>query len=689
MSGATSDETEGRDGEEYAEDVDEADAATPVEELGFDPTDPDKPLLIWDGTCGFCARSLEYVRDRAGDELHYVPYQRVHEHFEALDAEDFARAVHLVEPGGIQTSGAEAIYRALSRAPDGGLARSVYENVSLFARASESGYRFVANNRPLVSKLTRWTVGEDLRRPEYRWARWIFMRLLAVILAVAFVSLGSQILGLIGSGGIEPAATTVEGLRGAVDESERTFGELFWQVPTLFWWWEPTDSALTGLCWTGAGASALLFAGVWPRLLLPVVWVLYLSLSVVSGPFVGYQWDILLLETSVLAWLFAPAGIWTLRRAPPADRAPLWLFHWLAFRLMFMSGVAKLLGGDPTWRNMSALSYHFWTQPLPTWTAYWVHQLPTFVLYVGTFLTLVLEVAVPLLALGPRRCKRWAAAGLIGLQVAILATGNYTFFNLLTIAVCLLLIDDAVWKSALPTELQSWLPAPKSTGRSSWEWVRSWGVAVTVPLVFGSTCVKMLDDFHETAGEPKLGAPSFVADLAEGSVDWARVVDGLRSFNNYGLFVDMTTSRPELIVQGSADGERWESYEFRWKPDELDERPRFVQPHQPRLDWQMWFQALRLERVRERTGRCRPSPWFLRFQRRLLEGSEAVSSLLAADPFEDSDPRYVRVVVYDYSFADPGSDDWWRRTNRRIYCPVYRLDERGVMRRATRLTNSG
>jgi len=682
MSGGSPESADGN-GDCGAEDGGGADGATPFEELGYDPTEPDKPVLVWDGTCSFCRRSLDYVRGRAGDALHYVPYQRVHEHFERLDSEDFARAVHLIEPDGVHSSGAEAILRALDHSPGGGAGRWLYDNAAPFADISEAVYRFVAGHRPLTSKLSRWIVAENLSPTGYRWARWLFLRALALILLAAFASFGSQILGLIGSGGIEPAVGTVDDLRRAADRPKTSFGELFWNVPTLFWWWRPTDAVLTGCCWVGSVLSVGLFAGVWPRLLLPVVWMLYLSLVPVSGPFLGYQWDQLLLEASFLAWLLAPGGLWTLGRAPDLDRAPVWLLQWLAFRLMFMSGLEKLIAGDPTWRDMSALTYHFWTQPLPTWTAYWVHQLPDLLLSAATLGTLVLEVAVPLLVFGPRRLKRWAAYGFIGLQVAVFATGNYTFFNLLTIAVCLLLIDDSIWSGLLPQRLREWVEQPGPTPRTSWARVRKWSVAALAVPVFAVTTVKMLDDFYGSAGEPQISVPTFVSDVASWSVKRAHALDGFRTFNNYGLFVNMTTERPEILVQGSDDGKHWETYQFRWKPDDPGERPGFVEPHQPRLDWQMWFQALRLERARERTGRCRPSPWFLRFQRRLLEGSEPVERLLADHPFEGSPPTYIRAVVYDYHFADPGSDDWWRQENRRAYCPTYTLQDRAMRRVST------
>ena len=141
-----------------------------------------------------------------------------------------------------------------------------------------------------------------------------------------------------------------------------------------------------------------------------------------------------------------------------------------------------------------------------------------------------------------------------------------------------------------------------------------------------------------------------------------------RLVNSYGLFAVMTTARPELIIEGSADGTQWQPYEFKYKPGDMRRRPRFVAPHQPRVDWQMWFAAL---------GRYEDNPWLLQCCRRLLEGSPAVLALFAHNPFPDAPPRYVRVLVYDYHFTDRATKRaqraWWRRELKGLYCPVLSL----------------
>ena len=155
---------------------------------------------------------------------------------------------------------------------------------------------------------------------------------------------------------------------------------------------------------------------------------------------------------------------------------------------------------------------------------------------------------------------------------------------------------------------------------------------------------------------------SGLAAVFPGPLEGARrLVAPWRSMNAYGLFAVMTTERPEIEVEGSLDGETWETYHFRWKPGEVDRAPRFCIPHLPRLDWQMWFAAL--------SGDCRTQPWFLAFERRLLEGSPEVLALLGNNPFPDGPPRLVRARLYRYRFTRPGERAWWRREDAGRYCP--------------------
>lgn len=460
----------------------------------------------------------------------------------------------------------------------------------------------------------------------------LFLRALGAIHAIAFLSLGVQIEGLVGSRGILPAAELLEVVRA------QTGAERYWLLPTLFWL-DASDAALRGACWGGAALGTLLAFGIAPAPILFLLWALYLSLSTVGQVFLGYQWDGLLLETTLLALLLAP---WRLRLSPREPPAPgLWLLRFLLFRLMLASGLAKLASGDPTWRALTALTFHYETQPLPTWLGWYAHQMPLGFQKLSCALMFAVELLVPWLALGPRRARLLAFGPLVGLQLLIGVTGNYTFFNLLSIALCLLLLDDAVlWRA--PTRSAPEAPRPVA----AWAWRLGAAILFLLALV------------------------PFVGSLAR--VPWPgpllglyRLVAPLRSFNPYGLFAVMTTERPEILVEGSRDGVEWRTYAFRYKPGDPKRAPAFVEPHQPRLDWQMWFAALR--------GSCDGTPWFLRFAERLEEGSPPVLDLLEGNPFPENPPAHVRARLQDYRFTSweerRRTGAYWRVRDNGLFCP--------------------
>jgi lipase maturation factor 1 len=459
----------------------------------------------------------------------------------------------------------------------------------------------------------------------------VFLRALGAIHAIAFVSLAVQVDGLIGSHGILPAAEMLAAVKAQTDAAR------YWLLPTAFWL-GASDAALRGVCWAGAALGGLLALGFAPALLLVVLWGLYLSLTTVGQVFLGYQWDGLLLETTLLAVFLAPRG-WRPRPREPAAPA-LWLLRFLLFRLMLASGLAKLASGDPTWRSLTALTFHYETQPLPTWLGWYAHQQPLWMQKVSCALMFGVELLVPWLALGPRRARLLAFVPLVGLQVLIAATGNYTFFNLLAIALCLLLLDDAVF---------GW-PAARAAPPAR-PWFRSARLAGAAVL-FLLALVPFLGSFA------RLPWPGPLVALY-------RAVAPFRSVNPYGLFAVMTTERPEIAMEGSSDGVEWRPYTFRYKPGDPRRAPAFVEPHQPRLDWQMWFAAL--------GGRCERVPWFLHFVRRLKDGSPPVLGLLAGNPFPEGPPTQVRARLEDYRFTDREerrrTGDYWRIQDEGLFCP--------------------
>jgi len=452
----------------------------------------------------------------------------------------------------------------------------------------------------------------------------IFLRLLGLVYLAAFASLWPQILGLVGSHGISPAARLGQLL-------QSSYGGVFWEAPSLFWFFQ-TDSALLCFCILGCLAAVLLIAGLLPRISAGACFVLYLSLVSIGQPFTAFQWDALLLECGFLA-LFAGAG-WLI-----------WAYRFLLFRLMFESGVVKLASHDPNWRNFHALRFHFMTQPLPDPVAYYAYRLPYWMLDGMTAATLCIELGAPILLFCPRRARYIGVVLLILLQLAIILTGNYAFFNLLALALCLCGLDDRTF-DALGRAFHRRIPCGK---RRAVPGARVWGSAgnAALAILMLLAAVQLLNMLGINTGRV------FSKPLA--------AVTPFEIVNTYGLFAVMTTTRPEIILEGSDDGIAWREYSFPYKPGNLSRALPFVAPYQPRLDWQMWFAAL---------GNYQENQWVGELVYRLLTGEKSVLGLLDPPPFPKP-PRFMRALLYQYDFTLPSdrarTGAVWRRSLRGVW----------------------
>jgi hypothetical protein len=322
---------------------------------------------------------------------------------------------------------------------------------------------------------------------------------------------------------------------------------------------------------------------------------------------------------------------------------------------------------------LTALTFHYETQPLPTWIGWYAHQLPLWAQKASAATMFGIELFVPLLIFASRRLRRFACLALVFLQVLILLTGNYCFFNLLTLALCVLLLDDAALRALLPTSLSGALAlsgrassrpqiSPADGAREDVRpSVRKWPIQFTVPLA----AIAIVTSLLQFSMAFRLHVPWPRPLVA--TYGW---LEPFRSFNSYGLFAVMTTARPEIIIEGSENGFTWRAYEFKYKPGDVKRRPGFVAPHQPRLDWQMWFAAL---------SSYRQNPWIVDFCVRLLQGSRPVLGLLERNPFPNAPPRYIRAMVYDYRFTDFATrrktGAWWHRQEKGEYLPAFSLGE--------------
>lgn len=455
---------------------------------------------------------------------------------------------------------------------------------------------------------------------------------MAIIYLMAFASLWFQVDGLYGQGGILPLNSIQNYLHHSAGE------EVWWRWPSVLWWrtavnWGAGDWDLHLLCGLGVFSSLLMLWGALPKVTALVCWVSYLSFVSLGRDFMSFQWDALLLEAGLITLFHHPRDF---------PKFTLWCYRWLLFRLIFASGLAKVLSGDPHWAKMDALEFHYLTQPLPHFFSWVAHKFSPWFQQFSTVMALLIELILPFLIFSWRRTRLIAFYCLVAFQVLIILTGNYGFFNWLTIVLCLSLVDNVHWQWYFVMGGRGPRPLPR---------VLKWQTPVVFLLLVFSLFMGTMTTLRLKPFAPWL-APLY------------RVNYAFHLANSYGLFAMMTTRRFEIDIQG-ARGEggpqQWKSYTFKWKPGGEEGHPKFLLFHMPRLDWQMWFASLAHA----------PPLWFHLFAKRLLQGDESVLGLLEDNPFPNEPPDRFRALLYRYEFSslDEFLDEgkWWRRRQIRVY----------------------
>ena len=494
-------------------------------------------------------------------------------------------------------------------------------------------------------------------------ARWLFLRALGLIYSSAFFSLLFQVRGLIGVEGILPAVDYLQSMRGV--------GVLrFWYIPSLLWL-NSSDRMLMTVCWIGLIASLVLFANVWPRAMLFLCFLCFLSFVSAAQDFSGYQSDGMLLEAGFLSLFLAPSGIfpgWGAKQ-PPA-RAAMFLLLWEWFRIYFESGVVKLESGDPTWRNLTAMYEYYQNGPLPTWIGWYLQHLPRWFHIATAGTTLAMELVLVWMAFLGHRWRIVCFFVVTAWQIGVIASANYAFLNYLVLILAVPLLDDGFLQRFIATPWQAGLgqripracragcdeadspnDGAKTVTRGN-SFTSLWTAlsAVALTWIFYATVVPLVQMFWYEAPLPTKPAA---------------VLEPFRIANAYGLFAVMTPHRYEIEFQGSNDGEHWVAYPFRYKPQELNVRPRIYAPYQPRFDWNLWFASL---------GSWQQNPMVPRTEELLLENDRAVLGLFAGNPFPNSPPRVVRAVLWQYWFSTSeekrAAGVWWRRQFIGTYAPA-------------------
>jgi lipase maturation factor 1 len=517
--------------------------------------------------------------------------------------------------------------------------------------------------------------------------RWIVLRVLGLIYCSAFVSLLFQIRGLMGPAGILPAGRYLQAVAQSFGPGMR-----LWFAPTLLWL-ASGSHMLMAMCWAGLAASLLLTLNVWPRAMLAICFVCFLSFVSAAQDFSGYQSDGMLLEAGFLALFFAPPGLRPrLGAEHPPSRASLFLLQWEWFRIYFESGLVKLLSGDEEWRHLTAMDEYYQNGPLPTWVGWYVQHLPHWFHWATAFSTLTLELVIVWMLLLPRRWRIVCFFIVTPWQVGVILTANYTFLNYLVLALGFLLLDDRFMagQGAPQVSPLRFAPVEMTKGRgvcfrkvSLWmSFFRRW-VELTPQPARTNRAPLWLTRLGIAVSAVLLTLVGYVTTVQLVSMVFGRLplplqpvtmLEPFRIANQYGLFAVMTRGRYEIEFQGTRDGQVWIAYPFRFKPQALDQAPGIYAPYQPRFEWNLWFASL---------GSWQQNPLVPRTEERLLTNDADVLKLFAGNPFAGSPPLQVRAVLWQYWFTSieqkHATGNWWTRKLLGIYAPVLERNGQGAV----------
>ena len=487
-------------------------------------------------------------------------------------------------------------------------------------------------------------------RPTYWLTRFMILRLLGLVYAIAFLVAINEIIPLIGSHGLTPIGIYLKNVSAALGSN----GAGFMRLPSIFWVWHSDTALLTG-AWIGFLLSCVVVAGFANAPILTVLWFLYMSFVHLGQEWYGYGWEIQLTETGFLAIFLCPLID---MRPFPKREAPLAiivLFRWLIFRIMVGSGLIKLRG-DEIWRNGTALYYHFETQPIPGPLSRWFHFLPHMVLKIGVWFNWLAELLAPLFIFWPRLGRHVAGVVIVLLQVVLILSGNLSFLNWLTIIPALACFDDGFWSKILPQFLVSRSKVASERAEPSRAMtIAAWVVTFVIGFLSFRPIANML-------------SPGQIMNTS---------FDRLDLVNTYGAFGTVGQERLNVIFEGtmdddSSDKANWKSYVYKGLPVALDQASPQIAPYQLRLDWQMWFASM---------SSPDEYPWTLNLIYKLLHNDHDAISLFARNPFHEKPPKYIRAVLYRYSFAKPHNPQgvWWDRERVGMWLPPMSANDPGLV----------
>lgn len=417
---------------------------------------------------------------------------------------------------------------------------------------------------------------------------------------------------------------------------------------------------LNALCWVGMIASVLVFLNLWPRGMLAICFLCFLSFVSAAQDFSNYQSDGMLLEAGFISLFFAPPGLRPgLAKGHPASRASHFLLQWEWFRIYFESGMVKILSGDPEWRNFTAMDEYYQNGPLPTWIGWYVQHLPHWFHAGSVYATLAMELGLVWMFLLPRRWRIVCFFIVSPWELGVILTANYTFLNYLVLALGVLLLDDHFLERFVPGR---WMGTRAVVASSDTSEVHTSPFREKLVRVWNATgfvvsAAMLAWIFYATTAEMLANYPLPTLPIA--------ALEPFRIANRYGLFAVMTRGRYEIEFQGSDDGENWKPYHFRYKPQELNQPPHIYAPYQPRFDWNLWFASL---------GSWRENSIVPNTVLRLLTNDKDVLQLFSDNPFPQTPPRRIRTLLWQYWFTSieekRNTGMWWKRQLLGRYAPT-------------------
>ena len=480
----------------------------------------------------------------------------------------------------------------------------------------------------------------------YWLTRFVLLRLLGFVYAVAFLVAAKQILPLIGSHGLLPVGLFLERVQNALGSPSAGFIRL----PSLFWL-DHSDAVLQLAAWAGFALSCVVVAGYANAVMMGALWTLYMSFVHVGQDWYGYGWEIQLLETGFLAIFLCPPldGRPFSKRAPPV--VMIWLFRWLIFRIMLGAALIKLRG-DVCWRDLTALYYHFETQPIPGPLSRGFDFLPRPMLKAGVLFSFFAELIAPWFAFYPRIARRAAGVVMLLFQLSLILSGNLSFLNWLTIVPVLACFDDGFWSKLLPRAMVNRAQSAEAAAQPC------------PPMQHTALVVAVIVAALSLLPVANMISPRQIMNTSFNPLDLV---------NTYGAFGSVGRERFNVVFAGTdteVPDERavWKDYPYQALPVALNRRPPQIAPYQPRLDWQMWFAAM---------STPDQYPWTLNLVWKLLHNDPGTLSLFGGNPFPQKPPRYIRAILYHYEFARPGNPEgnWWKREEVGLWLPPLSADD--------------